>query len=492
MEKETPLKVAFFADTAPQFLERALKQEMQTRGKPLELLSLPFVSPLVVQSELAAFHPDVVVLWFAVETAQTRGFADIAQLLSLPYTFLVFNMVTFDDGVCGSHSLVYAPSIRAQQQAWNMRLVELVRDHPNLMLMDLDLLQSRLGRTSTFDARLWEMASVALVPEVCPVVAQQVANILCATRGVLRKVVVVDLDDTLWTGTVGEVGAEHIDPSAPGRQRFQRWLKALAARGILLAVASKNDAEIARSAFSNAAMLLSLNDFSAFEASWEHKAVLLQRIADTLHVALDALVFLDNLPEERAAIREHLPNVTVPELPQDPALWVEFLAEQNMFETLAITADDAHRAEMLHAEGQRKNVSLSVSPEQYLASLKQELLPEPLSPENRERVAQLTQRCNQFNMRNTRHTVADLVEMEGWVYRLRDRFGDMGIVSAVLLQNGVIETWVLSCRAFNRGLEKRILDHLKSLGPIHGDYRPSDRNGRCKDVYRENGIPCHE
>ena len=122
-------------------------------------------------------------------------------------------------------------------------------------------------------------------------------------------------------------------------------------------------------------------------------------------------------------------------------------------------------------------------------SRSQELLPEPLSPANLARAAQLTQRCNQFNMRGTRHTEAELAGKKGWVYRLRDRFGDLGTVGVVVLEGDFIETWALSCRALNRGVERLILDHLKAQGPVRGQYVPTARNGRCANVYKENGVP---
>ena len=156
------------------------------------------------------------------------------------------------------------------------------------------------------------------------------------------------------------------------------------------------------------------------------------------------------------------------------------------------SADDTLRAQSLRDDAARAEAAAALSPEAYVASLRQELIPEPLGPANLARAAQLTQRCNQFNMRGTRHTAAELAGKRGWVYRLRDRFGDLGAIGVVVLEGDFIETWALSCRALNRGVERLILAHLKAQGPIRGEYVPTPRNGRCATIYQENGVPTHE
>lgn len=491
MTESPTLRVAFFADSAPQPLARALEGELQTRGYRPDIRCWAFASPLAVQDELEAFRPDAVVVWCC---AEAERFPELEPILALPYRFLVYDMVTRDDGTCGGLALTYAPSLRARILDWNARLQSLARTHANLSLVDLDLVQSLLGRGVTFDPRLWEVAACALAPAALPEVARRTADTLCAAFGRLRKVLVTDLDGTLWDGIVSEVGPDGIAPEAPGRQAYRAWLRALAARGILLAVASHNDWEPAHAAFRHPAMEMVPEDFLAFEADWGPKSAMLRRIAAHLHVGTDALVFVDDRPEQRAEVRAALPEVAVPELPADPALWPEFLARLNLFETAQITADDALRAQSLRADHARERAAQSApSREAYLASLNQELFPEPLGPANAARAAQLTQRCNQFNMRGTRHTEAELAGMRGWVYRLRDRFGDLGIVSAVVLNGAFIETWVISCRALNRGVEALILNHLKAQEPnLCGAYLPTDRNARCRDVYATHGVPLRE
>ncbi len=480
------LRVALFSDSAPQGLARALESACAARGIALTCQSWAFTSPLAVQRELAAYAPDVILFWAC---AEAEHFPALEPLLALPYRWVVFTMVTRDDGTCGNFALQHAPSLRARIAAWNARLLDLAQTTPQLSIVDLDLLQSQWGRKTTFDARLWAIASMALTPFATNLLAERTATLFAAQLGQQHKVLVTDLDDTLWAGIVSEVGPEGIQPAGPGRAAYRAWLKALAARGILLAVASRNDRATAGAAFKRSDLDLSVDDFVAFEADWGMKSAMLKRIAERLHVAPDALVFIDDRAENRAEVRAALPEVAVPEMPEDPAQWVEFLAEQSLFETTAITAEDTLRADSLRAEETRTAAAETLSEEAYLASLKQVLTPEPLGPQNRARVAQLTQRCNQFNMRNSRLTEAELVGRKGWAYHLKDAYGDLGIVSAVVLEGNFIDAWVMSCRAFNRGLEQRILEHLQSLGSVTGDYLPSERNARCASIYTTYGVP---
>ncbi len=483
------LRLALFSDSAPQLLERALGASLKARGIDAEIRTWAFTAPAAVQDELAAFAPEVVLYWACAEAEQ---FPEVEPLLALPYPFILYTMVTRDDGSCGHLALSAPEALRARILAWNARLVTLAQQHRNLSIVDLDLIQSRLGRQLTFDPRLWESAAMALTPVAAERLAVQTADLLCAQRGQLHKVLVTDLDGTLWDGIVSEGGVDAIDPHGPGRAAYRAWLRRLAKRGVLLAIASRNDRKVALAALERDDLGMTAEDFVAIEADWGAKSEMLKRIAARLRLGLDAFVFIDDRAEVRGEVRAALPEVTVPEMPEDAARWVEFLAEQNLFEAAHITEDDRLRAASLKAETTRTAAAEALSPEAYIASLEQELLPEPLGPHNLARAAQLTQRCNQFNMRGIRHTEAELVGKSGWVYRLKDKYGDLGIVSAVVLEGSFIETWVLSCRALNRGVEALILNHLKAQGPLCGEYRPTERNARCRDLYAQYGVPHHD
>ncbi len=481
-----PLRIALFADSAPQMLARELEKALAQRAFFCAVRTWAFASPLTVRSELDAFKPDLLLVWWCSEAGELP---DIAPLLSLPYPLLCYSAVSCDEGTCGSLALTRPDALRSRILRWNDALIRLAQENPKLALVDLDLLQSRLGRTATFDPRLWEVARLAIAPAVLPEMARLTADVIASRLGRQRKVLITDLDNTLWEGEIAEVGAEGVDFDAPGRTAYRAWLSALARRGILLAVASRNEAGDVASALRRLDPLFPQVNFSAVETGWGAKSTMLRAIAKCLHVSTDSLVFIDDRPEQRAEVRQALPEVLVPELPSDPACWCEALAAANLFETPQITEDDQLRAQTLREDARRQEVAEGASPEAYIRSLEQELLPEPLTPANAPRAAQLTQRCNQFNMRGTRHTLDSLSGKRGWLYRLRDRFGDLGFISAVILEGDFIETWVISCRALNRGVESLILDHLRAQGNLVGAYRATPRNGRCKRLYAELNFP---
>ena len=479
-------RIALFTDSAPQLLERELLA--QAAGS-IELQTYAFTSPLAVQEELKTFAPDLVIVWQCAEALTDQSPESPEAFLSLPYTFIVCTMVSRDDGSCGTAALTWQSSLKRRILAWNHALITLAESRPNLYLVDLDAIQSKFGRTNTFDPRLWHAASLALTPLATKALATALLQSIQALKGQIRKVLVTDLDNTFWGGITGESGADAVNPDAPGHAAYRAWIKQLSKRGILLAIASHNDRPAVEALFQAHALGLALDDFQCCEINWDPKAQMLMRIAAALHVSTDALVFIDDRKEQRDHVRAALPEVAVPEMPADPAQWIEFLATENLFETPRITADDCQRVQTFHEATLRNQAAQSLSREEYIQSLAQELIAEPLSDANRDRAAQLTQRCNRFNMRGTRHTAAELVGRTGWVYRLKDRFGDLGIISAVILEGDTIETWVMSCRVFNRDVETLILNHLKGTTAIRGEYRPTERNQLCANVYATHNIP---
>lgn len=479
-------RIALFTDSAPQLLERELLA--QVTGE-IELRTYAFTSPLAVQEELQSFTPDIVIVWQCAEALSTQIPESPECFLHLPYTFIVCTMVSRDDGTCGTAALTWHHSLKRRILEWNQHLVTLAETHSNLYIVDLDAIQSRLGRANTFDSRLWQVASIALTPIAIKPFATTLLRTVQALKGQIRKVLVTDLDNTFWGGITGESGADAVNPDAPGHAAYRAWIKQLSKRGILLAIASHNDRPAVEALFQTHALGLTLDDFQCCEINWDPKAQMLMRIAETLNVSTDTLVFIDDRKEQRDHVRATLPEVAVPEMPTDPAQWIEFLATENLFETPRITEDDCRRVQTFHESTLRNQAAQTLSREDYIRSLAQELIAEPLSEVNRERAAQLTQRCNRFNMRGTRHTAAELIGRTGWVYRLRDRFGDLGIISAVILDGDTIETWVMSCRVFNRDVETLILNHLKSTAKVSGEYRPTERNMLCANVYKSHNIP---
>jgi FkbH-like protein len=347
---------------------------------------------------------------------------------------------------------------------------------------------------------------MAVSLDALPVVASRLMDILCALKGKINKCLVLDLDNTLWAGIVGDDGWEHVKPFVD----FQKWIKKLKERGIILAVCSKNDEAKAKEPFEkHPEMVLRLDDFAVFVANWQNKAENVRHIQKVLNIGFDSMVFLDDNPAERAAVREGVAGVTVPELPQDPAEYLEFLYGLNLFETASFSAEDRERTRSYQEAAQRTALQQSFADEsEFLRSLDMEATVEGLTPYNSPRVAQLSQRSNQFNLRTVRWSEADLQALAQdlgfhiFVLSLKDRFGDSGIVSVVALRERTdgaektlfIENWLMSCRVLNRGLEKLAMNRVfefarrKGVQTVSGEYIPTAKNGLVKDFFARFGF----
>lgn len=378
----------------------------------------------------------------------------------------------------------------------------------HLLLVDLEEVASWVGRRSWFDERLWAIAKLPTAMEHLPLVAQGIVDVTLATKGRAVKCVVLDLDNTLWGGVVGDDGPHGIKIAAHGDgeafHRFQCFLKELKNRGILLAVCSKNEHENAVRPFEiNSEMVLKLDDITVFVANWENKPQNIASIRDALNIGLDSMLFLDDNPFERAAVRTLLPDVMVPELPEDPADYVKTLVELNLFETTAFSAEDAQRSTLYRQEAQRRLAETTApSFEDYLQSLEMTIEVTRFTPEQLGRITQLLQRSNQFNLTTQRHNQAQceamMNDIEGCLpltASLRDRFGDHGLISIVVVRpdraanTAVISDWLMSCRVLTRGVEEYLMNHVVEqarrwgLSSVAASYIPTSKNAMVKDFY---------
>ncbi len=349
-----------------------------------------------------------------------------------------------------------------------------------------------------------------LNPQGLALLAELVARHLAAHLGVgRRKVAVVDLDDTLWGGVVGEAGVEGLVLGDEGVglafADLQRELLKLHDAGVVLAVCTKNEAGDAQDGFAHPAMVLRREHFAAERVNWQDKAANLREIAEELSLGLDALVFLDDNPVEREWVRQALPEVEVPELPADPVDRPAFLAHGPWFQTLAVTAEDRGRSASYGAQGSRRRAQTAArSFEDFLASLQQEITLEPVSETTLSRAAQLCQRTNQFNLTTRRHSVADLEAMlrddafELHTVAVRDRYGDSGVTGVAILaldgDEARVDTLLLSCRVLGRRVEDVLVAFLarraKARGAhgLVGTYEPTARNGQVADFYPRRGF----
>jgi FkbH-like protein len=377
-------------------------------------------------------------------------------------------------------------------------------------LLDAELVAASVGTGAWSDERFWFLAKQAIGLGAVAALARELARITAAVIGLTRKVIVLDLDNTLWGGVIGEdgLGGIVIGNGAQGEafQEFQERLLALRRRGVLLAVVSKNNPEEAREPFrSHPDMRLALTDFVAFRASWDDKPTVIRQLAEDLSLGLDAFVFIDDNPFEREAVRLGLPDVDVLDLPPEPSGYPGALARHPSLEPGALTREDAARTDQYRALARAADArTAATTPEEFLSGLGMHATLEPVSAATLPRVVQLIGKTNQFNLTGRRHSeaaVEDLIARVGAVHltlRLRDRFTDHGLVGVVLaVPQGTdlrVDTWLMSCRVLGRGVEiatMRVLTETaraQGFTRVVGEYLPSGRNEPARGAYERSGF----
>lgn len=385
-------------------------------------------------------------------------------------------------------------------------------DEAGIGLLAIDQWASRLGLDGLHDPVLWHRAKQEVTPRAAPLYGDLVARLLAAGQGRSAKVLVLDLDNTLWGGVIGDDGLQGIvigqgDPLGEAFAAFQSYAANLSRRGILLAACSKNDEANALAPFEqHPEMVLKRSHLSAFVANWADKAGNLREIARQLNVGLDSLVFADDNPFERNLARRELPMVAVPEMPEDPALFARCIADAGYFEGLAVTAEDRSRTALYEANRERQAArSDATDMGGYLASLDMTLSWRPFDQIGLTRITQLINKTNQFNLTTRRYTdeevaavIADPAAF-GLQFRLKDRFGDNGIIAIVIGRvdsEGLcdLDTWLMSCRVLGRRVEEATLAVVIKQAAAHGAtgllgrYRKTAKNGMVADHYERLGF----
>jgi FkbH-like protein len=357
----------------------------------------------------------------------------------------------------------------------------------------------------------WSSAKIYPASPALPILAEQMLSYIRAHLGLSRKVLAVDLDNTLWGGVVGEEGLGGIKlgpPSALGEryQTLQRYLLSLKQRGILLAVVSKNNPDDAAAVFrQHRECALALQDFAAFEVTWNDKTESLRRVSSALGLGLDSFVFLDDNPAERARVRSVLREVAVPEISGEPSQSIAALERGLYFQATRLNEEDLARAESYRARARTLDARAAyASVPEYLASLEMEIAEEPVNPANCARVAQLINKTNQFNLTTKRYTEeqvrACMSSGRWWLrsFRLRDRFADHGLIGVLLVEktdeSWRVDTWLLSCRVIGRGVEKFMFNTLLEAALAGGapalaaEYLPSPKNTPVKKLLPDLGF----
>jgi len=412
----------------------------------------------------------------------------------------------------GNYDLKHAGSWYDTVGEINRRIVLGARERNNVLVNDVDALASWYGRRTWYDERFWDLAKSFCATEHLPAVAQNITDISLAARGQTVKCIVLDLDNTLWGGVIGDDGVDGIRLSAHGDgeafHRFQSFLLGLKKRGILLCVCSKNEHAAAIKPFEeHPDMVLRKEDITIFVANWENKAENIKRIRESLEIGYDSMVFLDDNPFERNSVRGILPDVIVPELPEDPADYTRALSELNLFETTAVSAEDSARADLYRAEFERRSVASTFSNfDEYLASLDMRIDVERFEPSRLGRISQLLQRSNQFNLTTHRYNEGECEAMmrdAGCIPlygSLRDRFGDHGLISVIVARPDSFKStleitdWLMSCRVLARGVEEYLMNHVVqeamrlNLEVVTGSYIPTAKNAMVKEFFARFGF----
>ena len=347
--------------------------------------------------------------------------------------------------------------------------------------------------------------------DVIPEVSLGLAKIIKGLLGKNKKCLVLDLDNTLWGGIIGDDGMEHIEighetPTAEAYTAFQEYVLKLKERGVILAVCSKNEEDIAKSGFNHPDSVLHVEDFVSFHANWKPKNINLRIIAEEINIGTDSLVFIDDNPAERQLVRDTMPEVAVPEVdPVDVFSYIRAIEGAGFFEPVTISEDDRKRNESYRGNIQRRSLEESMQTyDDFLQSLEMEAEIDDFRSVYYDRIAQLTNKSNQFNLTTRRYTRADIEQMANDQHyvtlygRLRDKFGDNGLISVVIgekIDDSLhIRLWLMSCRVLKRGMEQMMLDALAARAAadgckeLIGYYYKTAKNKMVSDLYAVFGF----
>ena len=526
------VKVALLGDTATQFLATAIKGVGVEREYYINLFEAEYnqVERQVLDptSDLHAFGAKYTVVFQSthklLETYSLKDANDWSKLCEERIQFvrtlcetidgkiIYFNYPEIDDTVFGQYANRTDLSFIWQIRQLNCELMRLTQEYPNLFICDIAALQNQFGREWMFDSSVYVSTEMVLSLDALPYVGSRVMDIICAIEGKFKKCLILDLDNTVWGGVVGDDGWENIQVGhglgiGKAYTEFQEWVKKLKNRGIIIAVCSKNDEDKAKEPFEkNPEMVLRLDDIAVFVANWENKADNIRTIQQILNIGFDSMVFLDDNPFERNMVRENVPDVCVPELPEDPGDYLEYLYSLNLFETASYSAGDKDRTKQYQTEAKRVQAAQKFTNEaDFLKSLDMVSVVEGFTSFNTPRVAQLSQRSNQFNLRTVRYTdgeIAALGVSDKHVclsFTLEDKFGDNGLICVIIMEKRdaktlFVDTWFMSCRVLKRGMENftlnTMVEYAKALGfeRIVGEYIQTLKNGMVKEHYLNLGF----
>jgi FkbH-like protein len=530
----TPFRLGIISNATISFLGPALIATALRHGIVLEVVEADYgqvlQEALVADSTVNRAQPDAVLIALDyrglplkatpgdAEAAQSGIAASLSQIEAIragihAHTNAVCIVQTIArpvESLFGSLDFSLTGTWRNGLEAVNRGLAQAIAGSGDL-LFDVANIAETVGLAAWHDPRLWNMAKLPFASEFLPLYAEQACRIVAALRGKSRRCLVLDLDNTVWGGVIGDDGLEGIvigqgDATGEAHLSVQQTALNLRNRGVVLAVSSKNTDGIARQPFQrHPEMLLKEDHIAVFQANWNDKASNIEAIAKELSLGIDAMVFLDDNPVERGLVRKFLPQVAVPELPEDPAYFARTLLAAGYFESVAFLLEDKQRAEFYQDNARRVALQQQAGDlGAYLASLDMQITFLPFDDIGRARITQLINKSNQYNLTTRRYTEADVQEIQcdpqyfHLQIRLTDSFGDNGMISVVICKresgDWLVDTWLMSCRVLNRKVETAVLMELlarakeRGIDRIVGTYLPTERNELVRDHYSKLGF----
>lgn len=424
---------------------------------------------------------------------------------------ILFNYLEINDGVFGNFSAKLDISFITQLRKINIAISELAQTTKNLFINDIVSLQTQFGTAFIIDSKFYINSDIAFSLDFLPHLAKNTLDIIKSIEGKINKCLILDLDNTLWGGIIGDDGVEGIQIGQLGIGKafteLQQWFKQLKERGIILTICSKNTEAIAKEPFiSHPEMVLKLDDIAVFIANWETKVDNIRHIQSILNIGFDSMVFIDDNPFERNLVKENIPQIHAPDLPEDPSDYLNFLRALNLFETASFTSEDSERTHLYQEDAKRQVFKKSFLNEgEYLAGLAMTSKIESFNKFNIPRVAQLTVRSNQFNLRTKRYSEVEIEQIANskkhtcMSFTLSDKFGDHGLIAVVILEmknpnDLFIDTWLMSCRVLKRGMESFVLNEIVSIAKelgcekVIGEYIPTPKNEIVSNHYKDLGF----
>ncbi|MFC1730982.1 HAD-IIIC family phosphatase [candidate division KSB1 bacterium] len=533
------IRVAVLGDFATQQLVKILKASLHKKGyfprvyeADFNAIQTEIFSP---DSHLYSFQPDYVYIAVSMQGFRSRFYnaatdekkqlserycdelAELCQPLGDKGIQIILNTLSLPvERIFGNYSIKTPISLYNAVIKVNNLMAEKLGAIPGCHLNDVMSISSTIGLENWYDEKLWVHSKYLCSPVHFPRITESVAGIIAASRGKVTKCIVLDCDNTLWGGIIGDDGLEGIElgPEGVGEAfyRFQQFLMQLKERGYIITVCSKNEYENAILPFrEHPNMVLKEDDITLFVANWNNKPSNIEYIAEVLNIGLDSMIFIDDSVFERNQVRELLPQIIVPEMPEDPAEYIRALDSEGIFETISTSEEDKDRTKMYKAQAARSIEAVKFrNVDDFLVSLQMQVTFNRFDKLNLPRAVQLMQRSNQFNLRTQRFSESQCVEFmknTGSFYpvyvKLKDKYGDNGLIGVVCTEykgdSLFISEFVMSCRVLKRGVEYFIMNRLvsharsKKLLKIVGEHIPTKKNFIVKDFFAQYGfVPVHK